>query len=111
VIDGGRWEKAVFLAGLGDRASREDKRTSRQALPNSQKLRKSNMTARLQGIGNVNSKAAGDFKAGETMLWNYGLEELVVAVEKETAKTITFTIKNTDGQRCKRHVRRHHHHV
>ena len=56
------------------------------------------MTTHLQGIGAVNSKAAGEFKVGETMLWNYGFEEAVVAIEKETAKTITFTIKNTGGQ-------------
>ncbi|MGE6320575.1 hypothetical protein ACQKEF_09890 [Pseudomonas oryzihabitans] len=56
------------------------------------------MKTHLQGLGTVKSKAACDFKVGESMLWNYGLEETVVAVEKETAKTITFTVKNASGQ-------------
>lgn len=33
------------------------------------------MTTHLQGLGTVKSKAAGDFKVGESMLWNYGFEE------------------------------------
>lgn len=55
-------------------------------------------TIHLQGIGEANAKAAGEFKVGERMLWNYGIANVVVGIEKETAKTITFTLKGTDSQ-------------
>lgn len=55
-------------------------------------------TIHLQGIGEANAKAAGDLKIGEKILWSYGIANVVVGIEKETAKTITLTLKGADDQ-------------
>jgi len=55
------------------------------------------ITVHLQALGAVNSKPAGEFKVGEDMMWNFGLKNTIVSVEKETTKTITFSLQGSDG--------------
>jgi len=45
---------------------------------------------RLVGIGFVRAKPAGDLKIGDVVRWNYGATSKVVAIERETAKSIKF---------------------
>ena len=47
----------------------------------------------LQHIGKVEAIQAGDLKAGMQMMWNFGHTSTVVAIEKETAKSIWITEK------------------
>ena len=45
-------------------------------------------TVQIQSVGLVAGKPAADFKAGEKMLWNFGMTSTVIRTERETAKTI-----------------------
>lgn len=49
-----------------------------------------NNTVHLQYYGNAPAKPASEFKIGEFMLWNYGMNSRISAIKKETPKSITF---------------------
>jgi len=51
----------------------------------------------LQSIGRVNATPAGDIKIGTTLLWNFGATSEVIAIEKETAKSIWITCVSERG--------------
>lgn len=55
----------------------------------------------LQSYGWAAAKPAGEFKVGDCMLWNFGYSSEIIAVNKETAKTIEF-IELCEGKEYKR---------
>lgn len=54
-------------------------------------------TVNLQSVGEHKAKPAQDFSIGEEMVWNFGSKSEVVAILKETAKFITFSLLCSDG--------------
>jgi len=51
-------------------------------------------TVQIQSVGLVAGKPAADFKAGEKMLWNFGMTSTVIRTERETAKTIWIEMQS-----------------
>lgn len=51
-------------------------------------------TIKLQGIGTVNAKQAGELKVGDKTVWNFGAIEVVCGILKETRKTVTLQIRS-----------------
>lgn len=54
-------------------------------------------TTYLQGFGHVEGTPAGELKIGSTMVWNNGTPSTVVAIVKETEKTITVLEQYEDS--------------
>lgn len=51
-------------------------------------------TIQLQQIGTKQAKPAGDLKAGDVTVWNFGFTETILSVVKETAKTVWLEIRS-----------------
>ena len=51
----------------------------------------------LQAIGKVNALAAGNVKIGTTLLWNFGSTSKVVAIPRQTNKSIWITEVSEKG--------------
>ena len=49
----------------------------------------------LQSVGRVPAKPAKDFKVGERIMWNFGEESLIIAIIKETPKTLVFKTESS----------------
>jgi hypothetical protein len=62
-------------------------------------------TKHLQGIGKVHAKAAGQIKAGDVLIWNYGYTSVVNGVEKTSPQYITATLVCEDGAESTRRMK------
>lgn len=60
-------------------------------------------TIQLQFVGRVPAQPAGNIRVGDKLMWNHGATSTVVAIVKETAKTIWVEER---GERGTTHVRR-----
>lgn len=49
-------------------------------------------TIKLQQIGSVNAKPAGELKVGDVTIWNFGSKAVVDSIVKETKKTVTLRV-------------------
>ena len=54
----------------------------------------SNQTIQLQSIGLQNAKPAGEFRAGDTTLWNFGYTATVLGIHKQTEKTVWLRLES-----------------
>lgn len=61
-------------------------------------------TIHLQGIGKVAAQSAESFKIGDITVWNYGEQDLIVGIAKETPKTIVWRIRTKNGIEYTRRV-------
>lgn len=48
-------------------------------------------TIKLQAIGETSAIPAGDLKPGDVTIWNFGGQNTVVRIDRETAKTVWIT--------------------
>jgi hypothetical protein len=55
-------------------------------------------TVHLQGLGTFPGIAAGELKIGQTVVWNFGYESLVSAVEPCGAKSVKVTLFERKSQ-------------
>lgn len=60
----------------------------------------------LIGWGEVEGRPAENIKAGDTLMWNYGLKSEVLSIDKVTPKSITITTKVCNGKEYKRILRK-----
>ena len=52
---------------------------------------------RIQWVGMVPAKPAGDFAVGEWMMWNGGESTRILAVREASPAYLVFTFENTKG--------------
>lgn len=53
-------------------------------------------TIKLQSIGTQKGVEAGELKAGDITLWNFGFTATVLEIVKETAKTVVLKCVSDD---------------
>lgn len=63
-------------------------------------------TIHLQGIGNAPAIQASELRAGDRIMWNYGITYTVVSVEDASAKFIWLTERAEDGKEYTRKLRK-----
>ena len=61
---------------------------------------------RLIGCGYQDAQPAENIKAGDTLLWNFGSREDVISIDKITPKSISMTVRCSDGKLYKRNMRK-----
>ena len=61
---------------------------------------------RLQGIGWVEARPADTVSPGESLMWNYGYSNKVIAVAPCGEKFLTFTLESQDGSTHQRKLKR-----
>ena len=54
-------------------------------------------SVQLQSIGLVNGTPAGEIKIGTTLLWNFGATSEVIAIPRQTTKSIWITEVSDKG--------------
>ena len=52
---------------------------------------------RIQSVGWVPGKPAGDLVPGDVLIWNFGGTTKVLGMVKETPKQITWELESEDG--------------
>lgn len=60
----------------------------------------------LIGWGEVEGQPAENIKAGDTLMWNFGIKSEVLSIDKVTPKSITITTKGSNGKEYKRTLRK-----
>lgn len=60
----------------------------------------------LIGWGEVEGQPAENIKAGDTLMWNFGIKSEVLSIDKITPKSITITTKGSNGKEYRRTLRK-----
>lgn len=55
-------------------------------------------TLQLQSVGHVLGTPAGEIKAGDVLMWNFGMTSEVTEVVRETPKMIVINVKCSSGK-------------
>lgn len=63
-------------------------------------------TIRLQSVGHVNAKQAGQLKAGDVTIWNFGSKATIISQHSETRAMITFNMIDENQNEYKRRFKK-----